>query len=234
MISHVFLLVLFVANPAFSKAQQDPNRGAILKLEGKVVNAESQQPLEVKTTITYETLPHGSDVGITNINPSATYEFYLRKNNSYKVQAKAKGYLAMSRILEPANFTKDDAILNFELKPVKVGDILKYDKLQFEQGKANITTEASYDLEDLVATLNMNPGMEIRIEGHTDISGNPKLNMELSEQRVEEVKYFIIDRGISKNRIETEAFGETRPLVTSGTLEDRSVNRRVEIRIMAI
>jgi len=234
MASQILLFILFLMNPGFSDAQQEPKKGAILKLEGKVINAESQLPINVKTTITYETLPHGNDVGVTNVAPSSSYEFYLRKSNSYKVQAKASGYLAMSRILEPGSYNKDDLTLNFELKPVKIGDILKYENLQFDQGKAMITTEASYDLEDLMATMFMNPGMEIRIEGHTDYSGNPKLNLELSEKRVKEVKYFLIDRGIDKSRIDTEAFGESRPLVTSGTLEERSVNRRVEIRVTSM
>lgn len=234
MSTQVLLIILFFLNPGFADAQQDSEKSNILKLEGNVVNAESNLPIDVKTTITYETLPHGNDVGVTNVPPAATYEFYLRKSNAYKVQAKARGYLAMSRILEPGVYNQEDLTMNFELKPVKIGDVLKYENLQFEQGKANITTSASYDLEDLLATMYINPGMEVKIEGHTDISGNPKLNMELSEKRVKEVRYFLIDRGIDKSRIETEAYGETRPLVTSGTLEERSVNRRVEIRVTAM
>jgi len=234
MISQILLIGFLIFNPAASSAQQSPKKGEVLKLQGQVINLESQEPIRVEATITFETLPYGNDMGVTQVAPYANYEFYLRKSNDYKVQAKAKGYAAISRVLEPGKYQEEGLNLDFEMKPVNIGDILTYDNLQFEQGKSDITVPAARDLDDLVATMQMNPGMEIQVEGHTDISGNPKLNKKLSEERVEEVKYFLIYRGIDKNKIETKAFGDTKPLITSGTIEDRSINRRVEIRITAI
>jgi OmpA-OmpF porin, OOP family len=234
MITQILFISFLILNPDVSNAQQSPKKGEVLKLQGQVIDVESQKPIKVEATITFETLPYGNDMGVTQVDPFASYEFYLRKTNDYKVQAKAKGYAAMSQVLEPGKHQEEGLNIDFKLKPVTIGDILKYENLQFEQGRSDITITAARDLDDLVATMQMNPDMEIQVEGHTDISGNPKLNKKLSEDRVEEVKYFLIYKGIDKSRIEIKAFGETKPLVTSGTIEDRSINRRVEIRITDI
>jgi outer membrane protein OmpA-like peptidoglycan-associated protein len=76
--------------------------------------------------------------------------------------------------------------------------------------------------------------MEIQLEGHTDTRGNADQNMNLSQERVDAVKGYIVGKGIQENRIKTRAFGGTKPLSTEDTEEAHASNRRVEVRILKV
>ena len=208
----------------------------LYSLNGGVYNDNTNQPVEVNSTVVYKTLPFGNDIGVTHLRPGFDYYIKLKKSKTYKIQVKAKGFATSSKIVEPnqESISKESIRLDFRLKPIEVGQLIELRKLKFAQGKADILKDAFNDLEDLYATLTENPKIKIRIEGHTDIDGSAELNMKLSKLRVEKIEEFLINKGIDKNRIETDAFGEAFPLVKHGTEEERSVNRRVEIRITSI
>jgi outer membrane protein OmpA-like peptidoglycan-associated protein len=72
----------------------------------------------------------------------------------------------------------------------------------------------------------------IQLEGHTDVAGDTKKNMELSKDRVEAVKKYIVSKGILKDRIKTKAFGGTQPLSLEKTEDAKALNRRVEMRVL--
>ena len=77
-----------------------------------------------------------------------------------------------------------------------------------------------------------NPKLVIQLEGHTDSQGNAKKNMELSQDRVENVKKYLVSKGVDKDRIKTKAFGGTKPILTKDSEEARARNRRVEMRVL--
>ena len=58
--------------------------------------------------------------------------------------------------------------------------------------------------------------------------------MVLSQERVDAVKNYLVEKGINARRIKTKAFGGTRPLIKEETLEASELNRRVEVRILRI
>jgi outer membrane protein OmpA-like peptidoglycan-associated protein len=58
--------------------------------------------------------------------------------------------------------------------------------------------------------------------------------MELSENRVLEIKKYLVNEGVDQKRIKTAAFGGSRPISTENNEEARRQNRRVEVRILSI
>lgn len=106
------------------------------------------------------------------------------------------------------------------------------DKLQFPQGEYTLTENAKEALIDLVRFLQANPGVCIELSGHTDNAGDPELNYELSEKRVEEVKNFLVKKGISEEVVAIKAYGGTKPLYSNKYLSTRKLNRRVELKII--
>ena len=68
--------------------------------------------------------------------------------------------------------------------------------------------------------------MKLRVEGHTDNVGDDTSNLQLSNRRAEAVRTFLIQAGISADRLDYEGFGETRPVDTNRTKTGRSNNRR--------
>jgi OmpA-OmpF porin, OOP family len=107
------------------------------------------------------------------------------------------------------------------------------DKVQFELGSDKLL-EVSFPLLDEVATVMVqNEQIEIvEIAGHTDASGGAKRNRELSQQRAESVRQYLISKGIKKQRLTSKGYGPDQPIAGNDTPEGREANRRVEFVII--
>jgi outer membrane protein OmpA-like peptidoglycan-associated protein len=105
------------------------------------------------------------------------------------------------------------------------------EKIMFETGSARIAERSFGLLDEVVTILEANPGVAIVVEGHTDSRGAPGKNRELSANRAESVKKFLVRRGIDPSRIDTRGYGETKPIRSNDTEGGREANRRVELRV---
>lgn len=93
--------------------------------------------------------------------------------------------------------------------------------------------EDSYDiLNDVANLLLQHPGYNLTISGHTDDRGSDVANLNLSRRRAAACRNFIVDAGVSPERISSAGFGEVRPLTGNDTVEGRRRNRRVEFRLV--
>jgi outer membrane protein OmpA-like peptidoglycan-associated protein len=109
------------------------------------------------------------------------------------------------------------------------GHIYIVGKVHFDTGSAHIQ-KRSYALLDNVAVL-MREHPEIGrvvVEGHTDNVGPPELNLRLSRERADSVRNALIERGVRRDRLRTQGFGESRPVAPNRTRAGRAKNRRVE------
>ena len=113
-----------------------------------------------------------------------------------------------------------------------VGKVMRLDALIFQQRSAIISPESYPELNSVAQMLHENPNMIIQLEGHTDTRGDAKLNLKLSEDRVDAVRDYVISRGVAKTRVKLKAFGGTMPLSRENTEEAHKLNRRVEVRIL--
>jgi len=200
----------------------------VVQVMGKVIDESTKEPLKAK--IKYESLPYGSKIGVFS---DSTFNFSMPKGTDYMFSVSAEGYVPFQTTLKSSEAIEGQLNEVVALKSTGVNKLIRLDKLIFGLGKANIT-EASYEeLDELVAMLNANQNMEIQLEGHTDFRGNEKLNMKLSEDRVDAVKDYLVGKGIDKRRIKTKAFGGTKPLSRGSDAESRRKNRRVEVRILS-
>jgi outer membrane protein OmpA-like peptidoglycan-associated protein len=103
--------------------------------------------------------------------------------------------------------------------------------IQFVRAKTTILTKSNQALEDLLELLNTHPTMEIRIEGHTDNVGDEVALVNLSEERAETVRDYLVNNGIEKERIDVIGLGATHPIGDNLSESGREKNRRVEIKI---
>lgn len=105
--------------------------------------------------------------------------------------------------------------------------------VNFETGSANLSKLSVYQLDNLADALNKYPNMAIEISGHTDNTGDPESNQQLSEQRAQKVKSYLVDKGIAEGRLTAVGYGSSRPVAGNDTEEGREQNRRTEFRITA-
>lgn len=101
----------------------------------------------------------------------------------------------------------------------------------FEPGQPFVLEESYPELDRLVKLLQRFEKLRVTIDGHTDITGNPAINMELSQDRANEVAWYLKEHGIAAGRIKTRGFGSTRPLFGKDSTRLYPQNRRVEFKI---
>src|SRR5262245_28187255 len=106
---------------------------------------------------------------------------------------------------------------------LSLGDVL------FAPNQAELTTAAMRKLYPLVTILNAQPKRSIYIEGYTDSRGTEFYNLDLSQRRADAVRDFLIDNGISPQRIIARGYGEGDPVAVNATAAGRQENRRVEV-----
>ncbi|HIE45264.1 MAG TPA: LysM peptidoglycan-binding domain-containing protein, partial [Flavobacteriaceae bacterium] len=103
--------------------------------------------------------------------------------------------------------------------------------IYFESGEYFLRESSKRQLEKVYEIMENNPGLKFIIEGHTDSGGKHDYNMKLSQNRVNEVKSYLILLGIDSNRLRSIGYGFTRPKYTNINSQGRQLNRRVEISV---
>lgn len=109
----------------------------------------------------------------------------------------------------------------------KEGHIALY--LNFDTDSDAIRPDSKPVVEEIVKLLRADPQLKLKVEGHTDNSGQAERNRELSRQRAESVVRAVTGLGIDVARLQAAGVGADKPLADNGTEEGRARNRRVEL-----
>jgi len=102
----------------------------------------------------------------------------------------------------------------------------------FDTGKSTIKSQSEQVLGDITNILKEYPKANFTVDGHTDSVGSATSNQRLSESRAASVKAFLINKGVSANRLTSSGYGEANPISSNATKEGRQLNRRVEINLV--
>ncbi len=103
--------------------------------------------------------------------------------------------------------------------------------IHFDLDKSNIRSGDMGALDQKVAILQANPELKIRIGGHCDERGSDEYNLALGNRRAQSAKQYLVSHGIDASRIETQSWGEERPLVDGHDENAWSQNRRDEFEV---
>ena len=226
----VFVAILSVAQ----------STDTLVYAQGKIVSATTKEPITAK--ISYQSEPYAHVVGSLN---GSSFSFPLFEGEKYSITIEAPGFATAKYLLDPADANAERKVVkdielalpatvakNSETTSHRAGHTMRLDNLIFAVGTAKISPESHDELDEVVSMLKNNPNMVVQLEGHTDIKGDPKLNMKLSQERVDAVRSYLVSKGSNKAKIKTKAFGGTSPLTRENTEEAHKMNRRVELRIL--
>lgn len=109
---------------------------------------------------------------------------------------------------------------------ITLGDVL------FATGQTTLQPESQTNLADVAELLQSEPDKRVRIEGHTDSTGNESVNLRISQQRADAVKAQLVTLGVESSRIEAVGMGQDFPIASNDTAEGRSQNRRVDVILL--
>jgi len=105
--------------------------------------------------------------------------------------------------------------------------------IHFDYDKADVRPDDAGTLDAKVTILQQNPNLRIRVSGHCDERGSDEYNLALGNRRATAVKQYLVNHGIDASRIETQSWGEERPIAQGSTEEAWAQNRRAEFEVLA-
>ena len=139
-----------------------------------------------------------------------SFSFALQRGVKYVMLAGAKGYLnqkqefASDSTMEDANYWVE-FILPSISKPSVVENIF------YDYDNADLRPESKTALNELIAVLHDNPNVTIEMASHTDRWGSDAYNINLSERRAKSVVDYLVENGISRDRLQPHGYGKSRP-----------------------
>jgi len=103
--------------------------------------------------------------------------------------------------------------------------------IHFAFDSSVLSDQAQQILNSKADYLRTNPGVTVTVEGHCDERGTDAYNIALGERRAESVKNFLVNLGISTNRLNTISYGEERPIARGQNEAVWAKNRRAQFVI---
>jgi outer membrane protein OmpA-like peptidoglycan-associated protein len=101
--------------------------------------------------------------------------------------------------------------------------------ISFDTGRSDIKPNLRPILDQFAQGLGQQPGMEVRIVGHTDNTGSDAINNPLSVNRAQSARDYLVSRGVASNRIAIDGRGSREPIADNATETGRARNRRIDI-----
>lgn len=132
----------------------------------------------------------------------------------------------VARGSDPLN--AEDDVVKPEVLEVETGAHIVLEGVVFNSGSAELLPESETIITKAYNTLVANPEIIVEIEGHTDNTGSRAVNMRLSLERANSVKQWLVDKGITPERMLTKGIGPDQPIAPNDTEEGRQLNRRIE------
>ncbi|MDU0808156.1 OmpA family protein [Aquirufa regiilacus] len=199
----------------------------LVQVSGQVINQLSKLPVASKILVRSRA---SADTMQIDYDPYlGDFSFMWPSKKPFYLEIKSKGFL-MKRVnldfRDQISFSESKQIIG--LTPLELNKQFKVPNLNFAQSKSEISKESFASLDEIVSILQDNEGLNVLIEGHTDNQGDWDENLKLSNERVEQVKGYLIKQGIESSRIQAKGWGGTKLLSTSTAEEKRRLNRRVE------
>lgn len=168
-----------------------------------------------------------------NYQAVVKHQDYMETKSALDATTKPGGYHQFDLVLLPASNGQTNSTATLSTNSVIVLNGLQYNDDRFEL-KNNYITE----LQLLSKLLLEKPSITIRLENHTETGGPDMYHQDMSEKRVEEIRNYLVNSGISPERIQVVAHGASVPRHDCGrpancNEEQHLSNRRTEVRILS-
>ena len=186
---------------------------------------------------------------IVRSNASGNFEFCLPKGCDFVVTAEKQGYSKGTASISTRDLTGAQPLsLTVKLQPlsddivkepIREGSVIVLENIYYDFNQYIIRKGAGRDLDALAQLMKQYPSMEIELIAHTDSRGTEQYNLDLSLKRAESAKRYLVQKGISDDRIRAFGYGESqiRNRCTDGVEcsdEEHQFNRRTEVKVVRI
>lgn len=209
---------------------QESRAREVAYVQGTIIDSKTKKPLVAEIDLV--DLKSGSSYKSSQSDLDGDFMLCLPSDSEYALTVTKKNYLFYS---ENIQMHREGSILlkNFKLQPLEVGEQVRLDNIFFEFNSYELKDESVTELNKIIKFMESNPFLVVEIGGHTDNSGSESYNLDLSEQRAQSVKNALVQRGLPSRRIQTKGYGMYVPLNDNSSEEEKAINRRTELKIIA-
>ncbi len=203
-----------------------------LLYEVKVVDAKTQEPLEVTIS-----LRQGSNVIESRTLKPGEYTFNIKDPDpkTYNLSVELDGYIFQNMNLDIEGATEEVKMISnkIEMKKLVKGATSVLRNIYFDYGTAKFREESYDELNKLENMMRNNNNLMVEIAGHTDNVSSASFNLKLSQKRANAVRDHLISKGIDAGRVTAVGYGEEKPLASNDDeIDGRELNRRVEFEVI--
>lgn len=204
-------------------------------IRGQVVEIGNGEPVPAVVRLTALDSSVIFDASV-HADKDGSFTIALPSNRQYAFHVSEPGFLFYSEhfFVELSEMDSDPVLRRIELTPVKPGSQTHLYNVFFPTDGDVILSESITELMQLFRFLSENPTLNIEIQGHTDNIGGEGYNMALSERRARSVMNYLVENGISPERLTAKGFGMSQPVSENLTEEGRSKNRRTTVEIISV
>lgn len=212
--------------------REDVRPVSTLWVEGQVL--DSLTKVGLPSAVELVDLASGRRLSRIQTDEEGYYMMPLPLGSDYAFHVNRKGYLFFSGNFPFSARVPDSTYrMDIPLQPVRKDAQITLRNIFFATGDFSLRPESAAELDIIVRWLQENPGVRIRINGHTDNVGQASENMTLSTRRAQSVTEYLQSKGIAPARLSFQGFGATRPVAPNSDETGRSRNRRTELEIIA-
>jgi outer membrane protein OmpA-like peptidoglycan-associated protein len=206
----------------------------MVTLSGKIINTKTGKQLEEGYEVKFRVNGVESPAFVYDAT-TASYTLRLPVGYNYDL---TPSVLNFYNKFEPVDLSKAAPMSkisrNFYVTPIEVGQSVDIENIYFETGRAGLKPESYRSLSALIEFLNEYPNVRVEIGGHTDNVGSAQVNQRVSEERAKAVADYVIENGVSPERVVSKGYGFSKPKASNRTAEGRAQNRRVGFTIIGI
>ncbi len=177
-----------------------------IELEGWVTDLE-EEPIEGAVVRIVGT--DGSNQR-TATRPDGSYSFNLQRGTSYAMMAGARGFLNARQEFS-TDTAETDALYGIDFMLASLSKPNIVENIFYDFDRATLRPESKQALDELATLLRDNPNITIEMTSHTDRKGSEEYNMDLSNRRAKAVVDYLIEAGISPDRLQYQGYGKSRP-----------------------
>ena len=188
----------------------------------------------------------GNVVSEIVVGDDARYQLKTQPNRSYSVEGFQPKYIPEIEFFDTNDSGNIEFNIELEIESYKDAEeivtdddegntFIELENIYFDFAKWDIKPQAARTLDVLVELLKKYPRMEIQLGAHTDSRSTYEFNMDLSQKRAIATLEYLVENGITRARLTSKGYGETKPLVPCGnncTETEFSINRRCEFLIL--
>ena len=221
----------------FTHLHNFKKKAIVYYLTGKVLDQTTGEPIAGSVMIT-----EGQQVlASRQLSPGQDFKVHVWPKHNYVIKASAPGYIPreVKATIQPGQgiTRKDIALMSVQRKELMDLCEMGIEPLYYDLDKYYIRSTDSLRLNKIIKLLNKYPDIKLEIASHTDSRATKEYNIKLSENRTNSVVEYLVNNGISRDRLVAKWYGESQPVngCVDGvecTEEQHQLNRRTEFKII--